>query len=125
MPYWWVSEPRINVRLEDVPLAYKPSRGPSVSFHISYRQRGSYPADDDFFGLGEGWSSNVRAFMSVLTNEANVLIIAGHRGGAGIDGYSGLNVPQLYTCCIPTALANESWEVSQPDGTREIYGVVT
>src|SRR5208283_4118455 len=46
-PTWTVSEPYINLRLDDEPLGYQPPIGPRVSFHLSYRQRGSvtaYPA---------------------------------------------------------------------------------
>jgi hypothetical protein len=41
MPRWWVSEPRLNVRFSDEPLAYHPAKGLKVSFKLAYRQRGA------------------------------------------------------------------------------------
>src|SRR5215831_20501586 len=41
MATWWVSEPRINLRVEDEIISYTPGRGLPTSFGISYRQRES------------------------------------------------------------------------------------
>jgi hypothetical protein len=35
MPSYWVSEPYINLRIEDSPLLYRPARGSEVTFHLS------------------------------------------------------------------------------------------
>jgi hypothetical protein len=31
---WWVSEPQTNLRFEDEPIGYQPSRGQRMSFHL-------------------------------------------------------------------------------------------
>src|SRR6266478_1629015 len=36
MPTWWISQPYVNMRLEDEPLGYQPAVGPRVSFSLSY-----------------------------------------------------------------------------------------
>ncbi len=61
MPVWWVSEPCINLRLEDEPLGYQPPRGPRVAFQLSYRQRGALGEDPSVFGVGTNWSCSFRA----------------------------------------------------------------
>jgi RHS repeat-associated protein len=83
MPVWWVSEPFINLRLEDEPLGYQPSHGPRVSFHLSYRQRGSMDEDPYIFGIGTGWTSSLRWYVFVDPNGYLFL----HQGGAGLVSY--------------------------------------
>src|SRR6266545_760407 len=39
MPVWRVSEPFLNLWIDDEPLGYEPSRGSRVSFKLSYKQR--------------------------------------------------------------------------------------
>lgn len=79
---WWVSEPAVNLRIEDEPSSYDPSHGPRVSFSVSYRQRGAIVEDPAIFGVGPGWSCSFRAFVLQLTGDpANVFRV--HRGGAG------------------------------------------
>ena len=89
MPVWWVSEPYINLRLEDEPLGYQPSRGARVAFHLSYQQRGALPYDPASFSVGPNWSCSFQAF--VRTNRGNVFCL--HSGGAGLIDYTN-GVPQ-------------------------------
>src|SRR5437899_2008253 len=65
MVWWWVSTPTINLRLEDSPIPpYNPSRGPSVNFHLSFRDRGRVGDDDPaIFGVGYGWSFSFKSFL--------------------------------------------------------------
>src|SRR2546425_4373103 len=37
MPVWSVSEPSLNLWLDDTPLFYKPSRGSAISFRLLYK----------------------------------------------------------------------------------------
>jgi len=125
MPYWWVSEPRINLRLEDRPLGYQPALGPKVDFHASYRQRGSYPHDDDdgVFSLGPDWSCSFRAFLLVQTNWQGQLDIAEHTGGAGLLGYNTTNRSQLYTTRTVSPQSYSVWQINHPNGARDVYSV--
>jgi RHS repeat-associated protein len=106
MARWWVSEPYINVHLEDSPLAWTPERGPSVSFDLSYRQRGSVEDLDNqsttVFGVGPNWSCSFRAF---LLDTGDGTTFALHRGGAGV---------LLYTVGAPGY--DDGGVLSTPDG---------
>jgi hypothetical protein len=68
MPVWWVSEPRINLRLEDVPLRYQPPYGPEVVFQLSFRQRGNPNLRNESGAgpilpkVGRNWSCNFIPF---------------------------------------------------------------
>ncbi len=83
MPIWWVSEPYINLRLEDEPLGYNPSHGPRVSFTLSYRQRGVVKEEPEIFGVGTNWSVSFRAYLAPITST----LIRVHKGGAGAIDY--------------------------------------
>src|SRR5207249_1563504 len=36
MPYWWVSEPYMNLWIQDEPLGYEPARGTRISFRLNF-----------------------------------------------------------------------------------------
>jgi YD repeat-containing protein len=84
MPTYWVSEPYINLRLEDEPLGYNPARGNRISFHLSYRQRGAIHEDPAIFSVGPNWSCSFRAFLIDMGGGFLRL----HRGGAGFIEYT-------------------------------------
>lgn len=56
MPVWSVSEPWINIWLEDEPLGYQPAVGPRVSFKLFYKQRQEYFNSPWVSGLGGDWN---------------------------------------------------------------------
>ncbi|HEV2331373.1 MAG TPA: cysteine peptidase family C39 domain-containing protein, partial [Verrucomicrobiae bacterium] len=56
MPVWWVSEPYINLWLQDEPISYLTSRGQPFGFQVTFKQRG---------GWANSWQST--ATMNGLT----------------------------------------------------------
>jgi len=53
MPLWRISEPYINLWLEDEPLGYQPALGPRISLGINFKQRGSTTGfDTNIFSIG-------------------------------------------------------------------------
>ena len=120
MSYFWVSEPGINVRVEDSPWGYSPGRGRPLSFQISYRQRGSFEQDNKVFGIGANWSCSFRAFVCVKTNNQGVVGIRQHRGGAGLVGYV-MNAHEYRTRRYPTLPNASTCVIEKPDGAKEIY----
>jgi len=55
MPVWRVSEPYINLWLEDEPIGYQPPLGPRVSFQLSYKQRLETSLPSNFSSVGQSW----------------------------------------------------------------------
>jgi YD repeat-containing protein len=51
MPVWWVSEPYINLWIQDEPISYLTSRGKPFSFQITYKQRDG--------GWSNSWASSI------------------------------------------------------------------
>ncbi len=67
MVVWRVSEPFLNVWLEDVPLEYEPSIGPSVRLELGHRQRlgddfGYYDGSTFGHGFHASWRSSAGPF---------------------------------------------------------------
>ena len=113
MPAWWVSEPNINLRLEDEPLGYQPALGPRVACRLSYRQRGVLPEDPAVFGVGPNWSCAFRAFVGAISGTPGLFFL--HCGGAGYIYYTN-GVTQARDGSILTTNAN-GCQIAYPDGS--------
>lgn len=77
---------RFNVAygIYDVPLFYKPPRGPEIYFHLTYNNRESFqPANPAFSNLGRGWS--FRWLMYLTTNTAVTRV---YMPGIGVEDHS-------------------------------------
>ena len=115
MPVFWVSEPRLNVRIEDEPLGYSPAVGKRVSFSLSYRQRGGVDLGPAVFGVGTNWSCSFRACVVDL-GRGN---IRAHRGGAGFLDYS-IGTPQFYDGSMATNVSN-GYQIEYMDGSKDVF----
>jgi len=59
MPVWRVSQPYINLWLEDEPLGYQPALGPRLSLTLSYNQRDDNPGSDGTLSsFGNKWNAS-------------------------------------------------------------------
>jgi hypothetical protein len=115
MPVWWVSEPYINLRLEDEPLGYQPPRGPRVACQLSYRQRGALLEDTNVFGVGANWSCSFRAYVANISGSQYLL----HRGGAGVVVYTE-GVTQPRDGSILNAITN-GYQIAYADGSVDSF----
>ncbi len=88
MPTWRISEPHLNLWLEDVPLHYDPAKGPPVVFKLRYKQRGEmYELWSD---VGLNWNCDwVVAAVGFLTQ-------AGYPSSAYIERFG-----RLYSYSFP------------------------
>src|SRR5204862_5331776 len=67
MPVWRVSEPDINLWIEDQPLAYRPALGPRISLLMGYKQRDEHAGDMGFFNFGSGWDCSWLSYVERQT----------------------------------------------------------
>jgi YD repeat-containing protein len=133
MPRWRVSEPYINLWLEDEPLGYQPALGPRVSFQVRYKQRAENVITD-IVGLGPNcacsWLSaiNVEAYFTYHTFVNEPFTIS--YGQGGIENY--YNLPALatnyYNSLKMQVLTNGSgyitnFQMLYPDGSIDYYGM--
>src|ERR1041385_2679931 len=118
MPSYCVSEPYINLRLEDVPLFYSPSRGFPIEFRLSYRQRGVVPEDPAIFGVGTNWSCSLRYYLVDQTS-----LSAGwmrlHRGGAGLIDFTN-NITQYRDGSLLTG-SGGNFQIEYADGSVDYF----
>ncbi len=78
MPYWFVTEPYINLWIKDTPASYTTSLGEQIDFQINYKQRDTRPLDSavPVTGWNHNWYSYVQfmvptyALMGTSTNTA-------------------------------------------------------
>ena len=86
MPVWSVSEPYVNLWLNDEPLGYQPALGPRLSFHLAFKQRDSTTGfNANFFGVGKKWNCS---WFSYVTNNNTVHLDGGRQRifvGTNID----------------------------------------
>ena len=74
MASWLVTEPAINVWLEDTPLLYQASRGRKVRFILTYKNRQGTQGDVDnleprIFSVGSRWHTHWRAYLEAVPTE--------------------------------------------------------
>ncbi|MEI7728031.1 MAG: RHS repeat-associated core domain-containing protein [Verrucomicrobiota bacterium] len=117
---WSVSEPQINLWLNDTPFAYNPSKGPRVELTIHYQQGdGTTGSSPGVFSLGTGWASSWLSFMQgtgptnqvYLPSGANVLMCTGrwnYELNARLDQ-------------VTDAQSNAWYEVQFGDGSKLVY----
>src|ERR1700720_4228981 len=119
MPYYWVSEPLINMRIDDRPSGYQPSRGLPVAFNLSYRQRGAALEDPTIFGVGTNWSCSFRSYVVDLTNVTSGLVRL-HRGGAGWVNYV-VGADQYSDGSVLTNASGGGYQITHYDGSIDLF----
>ena len=113
---WWVSEPYINLRLEDEPLGYQPALGPRVAFHLSYRQRGPAPEDPAVFGVGTNWSCSFRSYLTIQYGQIYL-----QRAGAAFIAYT-IGAPQFRDgSVLSTPDGGLTYQIEYPDGSTDSF----
>jgi RHS repeat-associated protein len=71
MAQWRVSEPYINLWLEDMPLTYQPAMGDPIFFSLGYKQRDeSLSLDSRIFGFGKSWNSPWLSYVQFTESSA-------------------------------------------------------
>jgi len=117
MPVWWVSEPYINLRMEDEPLGYTPSHGPKVTFHLSYRQRGSINYDPTIFSLGTNWSCSFREYLASVSDGSMRL----HTGSAGWTYYTNGVTQYRDGSILSTPDGGVTYVIEYANGAKDVF----
>ncbi len=108
MPAWFVSDPHMNLWIEDEPLRYNSSFGPEVSLRIAYNARtfyGSVISAENWHGAAFGnsyvgwqgrWACSWLSFAEIDTSENQVEIMLPAGGWATFDFDAGNNWSRLH-----------------------------
>jgi RHS repeat-associated protein len=123
MAVWWVSEPWVDLRLEDEPVGYQPARGRRVGFQLSYRQIGPVPEYTNIFGLGTNWSCSFRQYIYQEPSRPDIAYL--HKGGAGWITYP-VGAAEVRDGSILTTLGGgTNYQIEHIDGSVDTYSTVT
>ena len=88
MPVWRVSQPYINLWVQDEPLGYQPATGPRISFTLNYNQRElSSGVDPNIFGVGRKWTFPWLSYVAKDAHANNVVYLP---GGGSIERAHGI-----------------------------------
>ncbi len=120
MPSWQVSEPYINLWLEDEPLGYQPSVGSRISFQLNYKQREtSVGFDPNTFSVGKKWNCSWLSYVAQDGNLNNVVYLP---GGGQQTFWTRANNYQTYAQLAGNTSAG--FTLSYPDGSEAVYGFI-
>jgi RHS repeat-associated protein len=128
MPVWWVSEPFMNLWVDDEPLGYQPSVGPRVSFYLRYKQRENTAGyNTDMCNVGTNWSISWVSYVQdqgVGTGNYLAQVLLGKGGlrtmiadGTSLDYYTGLKMLRL----TDTNANTTGFHVLYPDQSKDVY----
>ncbi|MDX1952628.1 MAG: cysteine peptidase family C39 domain-containing protein [Verrucomicrobiota bacterium] len=113
MARWRVSEPQINLWIQDQPLAYQPAYGPPVILDVSFKQRttASPPAD---YSFGNGVSCRWRSLIDV-------------RYGVLYSGDGRIRDLNLTSGEVMDYYTNQKIKITQYDGNGEpiVYEIIS
>jgi RHS repeat-associated protein len=118
MPVWQVSEPFINLWLQDEPLGYQPAIGPRVSFGLNFRQREDVAGyNTNVFSIGPKWNC---AWFSHVAPWGPYKVVHFPGGGSRIF----TSTTDYLTNTRLTGATNTGYTVSYPDGRKNVYGFI-
>jgi RHS repeat-associated protein len=114
----------VTLNLKDTPVGYMPPYGPWVRFTATYSHR-EVSDQSNVSNLGDKWSANWISYIQI--NSAAATVCYGPGGGqvtfTGFNGATGTFAPQLLNQNVLQLISNNSYVVSDPDGSREIYNL--
>jgi len=122
MAVWRVSEPYINLWLDDTPLRYRLASGKWMELTLSYKQRGE--TREDFLDtFGPGWSCNWMG-LAVRSNTPTAPIFL-HKAGGGreiliTNQFSPRTLGEPVCCMAPCGWQN-GVQINSPGGSSRIY----
>ena len=125
MPVWRVSEPDINLWIEDQPLAYRPALGPKISLLLGYKQRDEHAGDMGFFNFGSGWNCSWLSYVESQTPTLSADVQMPRGGYLHFDFVNGwaTNYYNNFRLNVVTngSGAVLSYQLLKPDGSKIVY----
>jgi len=118
----------VSVTINDTPVGYAATKGPSVKITLTYNQReATQPANFTWFNFGQKWNMN---FQSHLFDSAQLYRYWGGGGGEQMWDCStstGVCRTEMFGGAIvkrvPASGTLTHYEVKYPDGSKDIYGL--
>jgi RHS repeat-associated protein len=150
MPHWWVSEPYINLWVQDTPVGYTTSLGENVNFTMTYKQHDTRPGlihgqppfvpvtgwEHNWFSYAHFNGDNLYDSNGIVTNitftnwTATVYQPGGGEGYFEAQGGSPTPDPITGDRLLPlggvdAGVATSGFRLVHPNGSQDIYSQIT
>jgi hypothetical protein len=113
LPQWRVSEPYVNLWLTDVPLGYRPAKGPAVAFKLSYKQRETVRFN--VFSIGARWNCAWLSYVDMYFSSREVLLPSG-----GLLKFPD-GATEYFTGARLEDHPSSGYQIVFPSGTTNVY----
>ena len=127
MAVWSVTEPFINLLVEDEPLAYQAHQGPQVIHRLFYRQRDEVDRNTNVFSFGKLWNAWLYSYLDDNNPADNSLTnVTLYNPGGGYVTYSDGSLEGVSNTRLErmTTNANSGFRVRYSSGGYDEYNVV-
>jgi len=119
----------VSLNIEDTPVSYRPPRGASISFKLSYNQREStQPATPNYSNLGAKWTHNWLSYIvddptAPTANVTRVMPDGGGRQETGFSTTTNSYAPSRFNAAVLVKVATNpiSYELRNADGSKMVY----
>jgi RHS repeat-associated protein len=128
MPTWFVTEPNLNLFLEDTPFRYRPSRGLDIEFQLYFKNtlgaNGIVDASQYLiFGVGTNWNTPWRSYlMKRLTDPGPGGEYFLFNGNGRIVHLARGYVDYETTAKFDPGDRSDTFYLTFPNGIRHIFG---
>jgi RHS repeat-associated protein len=125
MPTWGVTEPDLNVWVEDRPLAYQTATAGRFSFKIYYNEE-TYGSSSGFPSTMGLWASSWESMIAAFGPGTETAILFPPGGGQQTYTNFDATVPDFYTRNRMLLLTNTDgstagYQILHPDGSADLY----
>lgn len=114
-----------GLTIQDIPLQYSPPYGPSIAFHLSYRQRSEQELDASSYGFGPKWTSNWSSYLQQSDSAGNMVVFlpGGQRESHFYNtGTSQFNRQQRsLSKLVKTSSSPDTYELRNTDGSKLVF----
>ncbi|WP_026603574.1 RHS repeat-associated core domain-containing protein [Methylomonas sp. 11b] len=124
------SEMAVSLNFSDIPVGYRPPKGPEVFTTLTYNQRDAdQPANFSFFNVSQKWSLNWLTYIQDNPTSPGASVSRYAAGGGSYD-YSGYNstthqfTPETKNQAVLVLVSSSPirYERRLPNGSVEVYG---
>ena len=121
MPAWSVTEPRLNVWFQDVPVWYQPGRGPRLEFKLTYKDRQIATNVNNYFGFGPRWNGNFCSYAITNTRptfgNGNIVV---HHGDGTTVVYT-IAEKNFYSQAMAEVISGGGYRLTLPSGVVQEF----
>ncbi len=111
--------------ISDTPLWYTPPYGPSIEFHLTYRQRSEQVLDSSSYGFGPKWTSNWSSYLQQTDSAGNMVVFlpGGQRESHLLNSTSGEfdRQDRSLSELVQTSTSPAIYELRHADGSKFVF----